>query len=90
MRQSEATVPIERDFWGKRQVLSADQLMHQVLEWFVRQPRPEGEAWRGVTDGSASSQWNATSHADPHSHGCPSAPAMQHPGGADVTVALHR
>ena len=22
MRQSEATVPIERDFWGKRQVLS--------------------------------------------------------------------
>ena len=34
--------------------------------------------------------WNATSHADPHSHGCPSAPAMQHSGGADVTVALHR
>ena len=26
----------------------------------------------------------------PHSHGCPSAPAMQHSGGADVTVALHR
>jgi len=34
--------------------------------------------------------WNATSHADPHSPGCPSAPAMQHSGGADVTVALHR
>jgi hypothetical protein len=32
--------------------------------------------------------WNATSHADPHIHGCPSAPAMQHAGGADV--ALHR
>ena len=30
--------------------------------------------------------WNATSHADPHSRGCPSAPAMQHSGGADVTV----
>jgi hypothetical protein len=33
---------------------------------------------------------NAASHADPHSHGCPSAPAMQHSGGADVTVALRR
>jgi hypothetical protein len=32
---------------------------------------------------------NANSHADAHSHDCPSAPAMQHPGGADVTVALH-
>jgi hypothetical protein len=31
----------------------------------------------------------ANSHADPHSHGCPSAPAMPHPGKADVTVALH-
>ena len=31
---------------------------------------------------------NATSHADPHCHGCPSASAMQHSGGADVTVAL--
>jgi hypothetical protein len=38
----------------------------------------------------ALSDWNATSHADPHSHGCPSAPAMQHSGGADLTVALHR
>jgi hypothetical protein len=26
---------------------------------------------------------NATSHADRHGHGCPSAPAMQHCGGAD-------
>jgi hypothetical protein len=34
--------------------------------------------------------WNATSHADPHSHDCPSAAGMQHLGGADVTVALHR
>jgi len=34
--------------------------------------------------------WTTTSHADPHSHGCPSAPAMQHSGGADVTVALDR
>lgn len=34
--------------------------------------------------------WNATSHADPHSHGCPSAPAMLHSGGADVTVAHRR
>jgi len=33
--------------------------------------------------------WNATSHADPQSHGCPSAVAM-HFGGADLTVALHR
>ena len=33
---------------------------------------------------------NATSHADPRSHGCSYAPAMQHSGGADVTVALHR
>jgi hypothetical protein len=37
-------------------------------------------------------QRNATSHADPHGHGCPSAPAMQHSGGrgADLTAALHR
>ena len=33
---------------------------------------------------------NATSHAHPHGHGCPSALAMQHPGFADMTVALHR
>ncbi|MGP0035805.1 MAG: hypothetical protein ACLP4R_14690 [Solirubrobacteraceae bacterium] len=33
---------------------------------------------------------NANSHADRHGHGCPSAPAMQHTGGADVTVVLHR
>jgi hypothetical protein len=33
---------------------------------------------------------NATSHADLRSHGCSSAPAMQHSRGADVTVALHR
>ena len=26
---------------------------------------------------------NATSHADRHGHGCPSAPAMQHSRGAD-------
>ena len=35
-------------------------------------------------------RWKANSHADRHGHGCPSAPAMQHSGGADVTVALHR
>ena len=35
-------------------------------------------------------QWNATSHADRHGHGCPSVPAMQRSGGADMTVALHR
>jgi hypothetical protein len=34
--------------------------------------------------------WNAKSHADPHSHGCPSAAAMQQSGGADLTVVLHR
>jgi hypothetical protein len=34
--------------------------------------------------------WNATSHAGPHTHGCPFAPAMQHSGGADMTVAVHR
>ena len=28
--------------------------------------------------------------ADPRRHGCPSAPAMQHSGPAEVTVALHR
>jgi hypothetical protein len=33
---------------------------------------------------------NATSHADRHGHSCPSAPAMQHFGGADMTVALRR
>jgi len=33
---------------------------------------------------------NATSHANRHGHDCSSAPAMQHSGGADVTVALHR
>jgi hypothetical protein len=32
---------------------------------------------------------NATSHADPHGHGCPPAPAMRQPGGADLTAALH-
>jgi hypothetical protein len=42
-----------------------------------------------VTDGSASSQWNANSHADRHGHGCPSAAAMQHSGGADLTATLH-
>ena len=30
--------------------------------------------------------WNATSHADRHGHACPSAPAMQHCGGADLTA----
>ena len=30
--------------------------------------------------------WNATSHADRHGHGYPSAPAMQHSGGADLTA----
>ena len=44
---------------------------------------------RGARDGSLL-QRNATSHADLRSHGCSSAPAMQHSGGADVTVALHR
>ena len=34
--------------------------------------------------------WERLSHADPRSHGCSSAPAMQHSGGADVTAALHR
>jgi hypothetical protein len=33
---------------------------------------------------------DARSHAHAHGHGCPSALAMQHSGGADVTVALHR
>jgi hypothetical protein len=33
---------------------------------------------------------NATSHADAHGHGCPSAPAMQQCGGADLTATLHR
>jgi hypothetical protein len=32
---------------------------------------------------------NATSHADRHGHGCPSAPAIQHSGGVDLAVALH-
>ena len=34
--------------------------------------------------------WNARSHTDAHGHGCPCAPAIQHSGGAEVTVALHR
>src|SRR5436305_6083815 len=34
--------------------------------------------------------WNATIRADRHGDDCPSAPAMQHSGGADMTVALHR
>ena len=33
---------------------------------------------------------NARGHTDTYGHGCPSAPAMQHSGGADVTVAHHR
>jgi hypothetical protein len=33
---------------------------------------------------------NANSHADRHCHACPSAPAMQHSGGADLTAAVHR
>jgi hypothetical protein len=31
--------------------------------------------------------WNANSHADRHGHDCPSAPAMQHSGGAALTAA---
>ena len=31
--------------------------------------------------------WNANSHADRHDHDCPSAPAMQHSGGAALTAA---
>jgi hypothetical protein len=34
--------------------------------------------------------WNARSHTDAHGHGCPSARAMQHSGGAEATVAFHR
>jgi hypothetical protein len=34
--------------------------------------------------------WNANSHGDRHGQGCPSAPAMQHSGGAELTAALHR
>jgi hypothetical protein len=30
------------------------------------------------------------SHADQHVHGCPSAPAMQQSGGADLAAVLHR
>ena len=52
----------------------------------AQEEQPRG----GVTDRSRVLQWNATSHADRHGHDCPSAPAMQHSGGADVTVALHR
>ena len=33
---------------------------------------------------------DATSHADGHRHDYPSAPAMQHSGGADLTAVLHR
>jgi hypothetical protein len=44
---------------------------------------------RGARDGSLL-QRNANSHADRHGHVCPSAPAVQHSGSADVTVALHR
>ena len=33
---------------------------------------------------------NARGHTDAYGQGCPSAPAMQHSGGADVTVAHHR
>jgi hypothetical protein len=33
---------------------------------------------------------NANSHIDRHGHDCPSVPAMQHSGGADKTVDLHR
>jgi hypothetical protein len=31
-------------------------------------------------------QWNANSHANRRGYDCPSAPAMQHPGGADLTA----
>ena len=48
------------------------------------------EKQQPAVSGNTRLQRNATSHADRHGHGCPSAPAMQHSGGADVTVALHR
>jgi hypothetical protein len=51
-------------------------------------PHPRNAAERNLPD--ALPLRNATSHADPHSHGCPSAPAVQHFGGADVAVALQR
>ena len=37
-----------------------------------------------------SSALERNSHADRHGQGCPSAPTMQHSGGADLTAALHR
>lgn len=33
---------------------------------------------------------NANSHAHRHGHSCPTAPAMQHAGGAELTAALRR
>jgi hypothetical protein len=36
------------------------------------------------------SSGNETSHADRHGDGCPSTPAMQHSGGADLAAAVHR
>jgi hypothetical protein len=50
----------------------------------IRQPRPAG------LGGSRPPVWNATSHAGYRGQDCPSAPAMQHSGGADLTAALHR
>jgi hypothetical protein len=39
------------------------------------------------TGSGALSLWNANSHAARHGHDCPSAPAMQHSGGAALTAA---
>ena len=35
-----------------------DQLMHRVSEWFVRQPRTEGTAWRRPLGSAASAGWS--------------------------------
>ena len=49
------------------------------------------EQCRGARDrGRSLLVRNATSHANPHSHGCPSAPAMQHSSRTGVTVTVHR
>ena len=49
---------------------------------------PRSESLGGLQIGhSWLPHWNATSHADRHGDGCPSAPAMQRSGDADLTPA---
>jgi len=45
---------------------------------YLQQSRPTGSGRPTLL------VWNATTHSDRYGHGCPSAPAMQHFGGANT------